>query len=108
MDGKLFCHLFYVIDNFPVEALLGSEFLNPHACSISYASNSSLSLGQPSCPTCVSHFAAYGRTRPGDSPSLGGIPLYPRALLPRFSTEIFGSQAPFIPVLSCPSPLHTP
>ena len=47
VDGKLFCHIFYVIDNFPVEALLGSEFLNPHACSISYASNSRLSLGQP-------------------------------------------------------------
>ncbi|KAF0096594.1 MAG: Plus agglutinin, partial [bacterium] len=80
VDGKLFCHLFYVNDNFPVEALLGSEFLNPHACSISYASNSRLSLGQPTCPTCVSHFAAYGRTRPGDSPSLGGIPLVPPRL----------------------------
>ena len=104
VDGKPFSHIFYIIDNFPVEALLGSEFLKPHACSISYASSSRVSIGQSSCPTCISHFAAYGRARPGERQTSGASPSLPHAPLLPFSTEILGSTAR--PLLG--PPCHTP
>ena len=77
MHRNAFCHTFYVIDNFPVEALLGYEFLNPHECRVSYAAASRLGIGQPTCPTCIVQFAAYGRARTCGSQRTAGIPLVP-------------------------------
>ncbi|KAF0096488.1 MAG: hypothetical protein FD142_3216, partial [bacterium] len=50
----------------------------------------------------MSHFAAYGRTRPGDSPSIGGIPLVPPRLAAPILYGDFRQPSPPHPRVALP------
>ena len=94
VNGSVNCHTFYVIDTFPVEALFYSEFLNPHECTVTYASTSRLRVGQLSWPACISHFGAYGRAHSSGSTTAGGVPLVPHPLGAPVLTGNFGQPSP--------------
>ena len=51
---RLLYHSFGVVREFPVEVLIGGEFLKAHGCSLTYVpdGNNRLELGSNDCPTC--------------------------------------------------------
>ena len=51
---KLLYHLFGVVNNLPVEVLIGGEFLKAHGCVLTYAptGRNRLDLGVNECPAC--------------------------------------------------------
>ena len=69
-----------MLDNVPLEPVLGYEFLNHHDCTISYASAFPVYCGSPNWPACISHFAAYGRARSIRRQTIGRIPIVPSGL----------------------------
>ena len=80
-SGHTYYHIFQIINNFPVNLCLGSEFLSAHGCTVQYGCHPPFSVTTQVCQSCTSNALSYGRTPSGSAKTRNNIPLAPAELV---------------------------